>query len=222
MLADVLNSMNELKDSAKVCIARQKDIISQLEKNKNYILSNKEFVSEAKYFENLMHKIELLNQKNFAIKNDYKYYYDNYILDKKYTLWLSSGYSTAYKKCYGKEYNGQYWFNIDEKLLAEKLLNKQLSKKTIYLNLIDRINECTWYDENTYFREYDYVYYPIKLEVYSDNNFDINKKYSVEEIKKLIKSKQIMVCNLDLDMQNKRKNHKLMNLGVCKYNFLVE
>ena len=214
----LMERIDGIKKNRLACILRQNEILERYEKIRNEIMKNTTFDSEAKYFESLMHKVKLLGIENFEAKSWYQTELGCLEIREHYS-WLFL--SDEYRKNYGEYFAGHYCFKLDEKMLAENLLNKDVVKKTVYLNVIGKKQECTWHDENPYFSTYNDFYHPIKIDLYCNKDFDENKKYSVEEIKKLIKNNQILVCNYSFDEDNKQEKNRHFDLNKLNGTFKI-
>ncbi len=197
------SELNEIKDRAKTCIERQKEIVSLL----NYAKTEIEMCNNSNHPANVLKKLKLLN--NYYFNAGTSHLPADYELD----YWLEyDRENTTYSHKYGDRYSKQYLFKFNDKRFAENVLGKPVSKKTIRTNVILKENICTWRDENPYFCVYEDFYLPLELSAYCDKDFDTTKKYTLKEIENLVKSGKIMLdCDVRRAIESPQFSNKVDN-----------
>ena len=127
------------------------------------------------------------------------------------------------KVYYEDEYSptmSDYYFELPQQLVADLLLNKNFVKKTIKTNIILKNEDCTWYDENPYFRSYEDFYYPASLQIYCPKDFDDKKVYTLTEINKLVKNNKILhFKNIITNKKSSELPNKDNNYTICGIKF---
>ena len=188
-----MDALNDAKQCACTCLKRQEELIKVLtEKRKS--LSSQKTISNAFKAYNLHGKFMQLKPDKFGT--------GTYIYNK-ITTWLNEDSNNSFKDKFGINYDGKYTFKFNNKRLAENILGRPLVKKIIYTNIISKDKNCAWLSENPYCNSYEEFYHPVELAIFCDENFDTNKKYSLEEIKELVENKNIIIeSNIHVDAYN--------------------
>ena len=209
-----MENFKRIKDYAVTAIKRQGELVELLKNAKDKL--QKMDYSFEKQFENynISYKLSML-KKDKLEPSTYVY--------KSIKYWLNENNDFSYKKKFGKEYDGEYRFALNTKRIAENLLDKKLVKRSLYTNIVASERTSDVFDNDYLYKYYYYYYYPVKVDIYCDKDFDTTKKYSLDQIQKLIETKQIVLDSYFMyDDNNKEETSYVENNKDEKGNFNIK